>query len=146
MRFEKATLPLTLLLALVIVFFGVISVRSIINRPADKPADLALPKVSDEALESVRARSNSGRFDSSLEVTNTRDNPFSTYSGYVAPTTPPVESTTTENATSTSSTGDSTTTSTTATGSTTSSTSAETESEGDKQLPTLPPEVKAIGL
>lgn len=149
-KLAKLFVPAVLLLAVGLLLWGANKVRHTVNQPTAKSADITLPKVNEAAIESMHARSSAGHFDTKSEVSNTRDNPFEHYSGYVAPATPAEITTPTEPAAATEPTGDSSattpTTGSTATGSTTSSTSATTESSGGKQLPTLPPDLKQAGF
>lgn len=142
-KLAKLFVPAVLLLAVGLLLGGAAKVRHTVNQPTAKSADITLPKVNEAAIESMHARSSAGHFDTKSEVSNTRDNPFEHYSGYVAPAAPaePAASTSTTAPAATT-----TTTGSTATGSTTSSTSATTESSGNKQLPTLPPDLKAAGF
>lgn len=140
-KLAKLFVPAVLLLSVGLLLGGAAKVRRTVNQPTAKSADITLPKVNEAAIESMHARSAAGHFDTKTEVSNTRDNPFEHYSGYVAPTTPTEPATTTE-----STTGSSTGTTPTTSGSTTSSTSPTTESSGGKQLPTLPPDLKQAGF
>ncbi|MDO8471751.1 MAG: hypothetical protein Q7S64_01195 [bacterium] len=149
-KLVKLFVPAALLLSLGLLLWGANKVRHTVNQPTAKSVDIAIPKVNEAAIESMHQRSTAGQFDTKAEVSNTRDNPFEHYSGYVAPAAPTTEpAATTEPTTTTApATSGSTATggSTAPAGSTSSSTGTATESSGDKQLPTLPSDLKAAGF
>jgi len=145
MKLTKLILPTALITTVLILIFGLVKVRQTVNQPVKKSADISLPTINEAALDSVRARSNVGRFDTDTEVSNTRNNPFEHYGGYIAPA-----ATTNEEAGQTTDANTEATTNTNnteaTTGTTTSSTSPETESDGGKELPTLSTDLQDAGF
>lgn len=93
-KLDTLITPAILVIALTVFLIGLSRARYSLNKPAPKQADIALPKVDERALESVRIRSQNGRFETEREVTGTRPNPFEHYTGYVAPAAPPEQTTT----------------------------------------------------